>query len=120
MSIGQVRLIFRLPALRATKSNEETQVQTLAYVEWFTEMKTPDSDLRLFQVKRSTHNRQPRVSIIPIERIVQTVHLYPKLPTLAHNVTWSSTNVYEKASSFYVNPFLRHLDFVRFADALAL
>jgi hypothetical protein len=83
-------------------------------------MSGPTKDSRLFKVSISTRRHHQRASVIPIEYIVRSTHLIPKWPTSVLDTDWTSDNVYDKATTFYVNPYLRHDDFVRFEEARAL
>ena len=76
--------------------------------------------MRMLQVSRSTQNHCRRVSVIPVELILQSTHLFPKFPASVFNADWASEHVYQQATTFYVNPFIRHYDFFRFEDELAL
>ncbi len=81
--------------------------QHFAYVEWFTPFsKAPlDVDSRLFRVKKL---RDPKgiqkTSIVPVDYIRQSVHLFPKFGPVVPT-HWTSTNVLDEADIFYVNPF---------------
>ena len=48
--------------------------------------------------------RESGVSIIPISLILSSIQLFPKFGLQAP-VSWLSNHVFEKATSFYVNPF---------------
>ncbi|KAM6488883.1 hypothetical protein JOM56_015660, partial [Amanita muscaria] len=105
--VVQVRAIFQLPV------SFQTYNGTLAYVEWFTPLHSHVPDAGMYQIRRSTHMRQPRASVIPIEQIIRTCHLIPKfgqrVPT-----GWTSENALEQAERYYVNPDLRIHDFLLF------
>ena len=67
----------------------------------------------MYQVSRSTRSHRRRASIIPISQIEHSVHLIPKFGRVM-DVTWSMDNVLEVCKTFYVNPYVRHLDFLLF------
>ncbi|KAI0047576.1 hypothetical protein FA95DRAFT_1492341, partial [Auriscalpium vulgare] len=115
LTVCQVRVIFQLPHYY----HHGKWDGTLAYVEWFTKMNSPVPNLRLYQVSRSTRRGGRRASIIPVNHIQQSCHLFPKYPRSLDGTSLTSDKVYEQASQFYVNPFLRHLDFVHFQPALS-
>ncbi|KAI0058658.1 hypothetical protein BV25DRAFT_1871945 [Artomyces pyxidatus] len=115
----QVRILFDLPD-HLREGDLRNANKTFAYVEWFTKMATPGKDIRMFKVSPSTRQHRRRASIIPVDQILQSCHLFPAFPRSLKHSTWTADSVYEDATSFYVNPFLRHLDFVQFEDGLAL
>jgi hypothetical protein len=78
------------------------------------------ADLRVFKVSAASRAHQRYASVIPIHFILQSTHLIPEFPSSAFNTEWTSENVYQQAKTFFVNPFIRHYDFARFEDALAL
>lgn len=105
LRVAQVRLIFRLPEEHGIYS------QPLAYVHWFKSLTaTPVTDLGMFRVSLSSHNRRQRASIIPITQILRTCHLIPGYGGGVDH-TWTSESVLDQASFFYLNPYLRHHDF---------
>ncbi|KAM5544152.1 hypothetical protein V8D89_002201 [Ganoderma adspersum] len=100
---AQVRAILRLPL----SYGEHFQKDPVAYVEWFTPFHQPDVDTGMFQISYSSYNHRRRVSIIPV------IHLILKWGRHV-DPTWTSANVLDKCPRFYVNPYLRHQDFVLF------
>jgi hypothetical protein len=106
LRVAQVRLIFDLPA-------EFSQYDhPLAYVHWYTPLRhTPnDLDTNMFTISRSSHNHRQRASIIPVTKIIRSCHLAPKFGRKMPN-TWSSSTVLDDATTFFLNPYLRHHDF---------
>ena len=77
----------------------------LAYVEWFTPLGLPDSTTGMHVVKRSTCHHKQNSEIISIDDIVCGCHLMAKCGT---QVDKSSTtdDVLEKATQFYLNPYI--------------
>lgn len=78
----------------------------LAYVEWFTPFSRArkDQNSKLFKISRLMAQQERRVSIIPVSLIVSSIQLFPKFGPQAP-VAWTSSNVLENSTSFYVNPF---------------
>lgn len=78
-----------------------------AYVEWYTPFsKAPlDAKSRLFRIKRLYDpDGAQKASVVPVDYIRQSVHLFPKFgPSVP--TQWTSSNVLDKADIFYVNPF---------------
>lgn len=105
--VGQVRCIFSLPPA-AVKMLFPAGFphQHLAYIEWFTPFsRAPiDQNTKLFKISRLISNGERRVSVVPVSLILSSVHLFPKFGPQAP-VSWSSSNVLENASLFYVNMF---------------
>lgn len=102
LTVGQVRVIFSLP------QEYRWFEHSLAYVEWFTSFSAPVPDLGMYQVSRSTHSHCCHASIISVTQIV---HLILKFGRVM-NITWSVENVLEACKTFYVNPYVCHLDFL--------
>ena len=50
----------------------------LAYIEWFTPFRAPNSDTGFYSVSRSHQNWMLSAAIIPIDSIVSSCHLIPK------------------------------------------
>jgi hypothetical protein len=107
LTVGQVRVIFQLPGEFGMFEHP------LAYIEWFTAFQAPIPELGMYQVSRSSRRHRRRASIIPVTQIERSVHLIPKFGREI-DPTWSSDNVLELCKTFYVNPYLRHLDFLLF------
>ena len=107
ISVGQIRAIFKLPP--EFRSYEGT----LAYVEWFTPLRSFLKDVGMYQIRRSTHMGRPRASIIPIKQIIRTCHLQPKFGTRIP-VDWTSENVLLHTDTYLVNLDLCIHDFLLF------
>ncbi|KAJ6572677.1 hypothetical protein B0H10DRAFT_2444294 [Mycena sp. CBHHK59/15] len=77
LRIAQVRVIFQLPTHYPIKS-----AQPLAYVEWFTPLRTPNSIDGYYHVNRSTRKIRgqdgPYAEIITADRIVRNAMLVPQ------------------------------------------
>ncbi|KAH9923117.1 uncharacterized protein BXZ73DRAFT_91463 [Epithele typhae] len=97
LRVARVRAIFRMPAGFGTHFKHP-----LAYVECVNGM---------FRVSVSTNNYRRRSSIIPVTSIVRSCHL---IPVWGREVdrTWTTDNVLDKCERFFLNPYLRHHDFV--------
>ncbi len=65
----------------------------------------------MYSVARSTRQSRRFVSIIPIMQIVRTCHLIP-VYRRAMDRRMNSENALESGTRFYVNPYVRHHDFV--------
>ena len=107
LKVAQVRVIFALPEEYGTFQHP------LAYVEWFTPFCTPAQDLRMYQVSQSTRSGYWRASIIVVDQIERLIHLVPKFGRQVDR-TWTMDDVLELCKTFYVNPYLQHLDFLLF------
>lgn len=105
--MGRIRCIFILPAV-AMKMWFPTQAPShLAYVDWFMPFSSdlrPGKDHGLYKITRRVINGQQRSSIIPITLISQSIHLVPAFGSTAP-VEWTSSNVLDAATHFYVNSF---------------
>ncbi|KAJ3847772.1 hypothetical protein EV368DRAFT_50596, partial [Lentinula lateritia] len=108
IQVARVCLLFRLPSEIASFHHP------LAYVQWFKPFqKDPVKDLNLFKLSYSFRQHYPHCSIIPVTQIIQTCHLYP-VYGCSVDATWTSDNILDKCSSFYLNVYLRHRDFLLF------
>ena len=58
----------------------------------------------MYHVKRSIRDGERLVSILPIDRIRRSVSLFPRLGQTI-DPTWTSDNILEVCSEFYVNSF---------------
>ncbi|KAI9001505.1 hypothetical protein BD414DRAFT_406373 [Trametes punicea] len=107
LRVARVRAILRLPLTYG----EELTKDPVAFVEWFTPFRTQDVDSGMFPVSYSSRNHRRRVSIIPVTQIIRSCYLIPKWGRKV-DTTWTSANVLDKCTKFYVSPYLRHHDFV--------
>ena len=105
--VGQIRVLFALPS-----SMDDVSTEPLAYVEWFTKFTSPDQNHRMFRLNRSLEGGERIASIVPVSTIRRSVQLFPKFgPTVPEG--WSSNNVLENCTAFYLNPFTdRHMYFI--------
>ncbi|KAI0074295.1 hypothetical protein K474DRAFT_1601721 [Panus rudis PR-1116 ss-1] len=79
--------------------------QPLAYVEWYTPFTRVDPQTRMHYVARSTRNRLPNASVVKMEDIVAPCHLIPRCNAKIDH-SWSSDNILEVATHFFVNPYI--------------
>ncbi|KAI1781898.1 hypothetical protein LXA43DRAFT_907374 [Ganoderma leucocontextum] len=105
--VAQVRVVFKIPEKGMNslfpKIPPSERPQHLAYVEWFSNFEqSPHPDHGLYKVTRSLADR--RASIIPIDRIERSCHLFPNFGPVAPR-EWTSSNVLEKCSTFYLNAY---------------
>lgn len=106
LAIVQIRLIFQLPEIFGRYPHP------LVYVHWFKPLRDPIDSLGMFQVSFSSHNHQQRASVIPLTDVQQSCHLIPAFGRgSAKELGWTAETVLQEASSFYLNPYLRHYDF---------
>ena len=105
--VAQVRVVFQLPSKiirQVILSSEVTLPMHLAYVEWFSPIPTtPESNSLLYKVSRLTQDSRNLASIIPINTILCSVHLFPRFRQ--DTLTWNTFSVLELCPSFYINPF---------------
>ncbi|RDX46169.1 hypothetical protein OH76DRAFT_1356587 [Lentinus brumalis] len=106
LCVARVRAIFRLPEAYGPRFKDP-----VTYVEWFTSLRQLDAETGMFKISKSTRNHRRRSSIIPITQIIRSCHLIPVWGK-AMDRTWNSRNVLDRCSRFFVNPYLRHHDFV--------
>ena len=78
----------------------------LAYVEWFTpfESNTTTSHL-LYDIERAMDDAgKPIASIIPLDNISRSIHLFPHFDFPVSR-DWASETVLDNCNEFYVNSF---------------
>ncbi|KAJ6616602.1 hypothetical protein B0H10DRAFT_1799063 [Mycena sp. CBHHK59/15] len=106
--VGQVRVVFSLPERSLSKLfRPNVHVpKYLAYVEWFTAFKSqPEPNHLMYQISRQKNRQGERLaSIIPIDNIRRSVHLFPKFGRVAPR-EWTSSNVLDKCPTFFVSCF---------------
>ena len=111
-------MVFELPnrVIPEVFSTLDTPPGHLAYVEWFTPLpRRPDPKHGMYRVSRVMENGRRSASVIPVESIIQSVHLIPQFGPVVPR-EWHSFTVLELCNSFYVNPFAdvhSYLTFVR-------
>ncbi|KAI1790350.1 hypothetical protein LXA43DRAFT_891155 [Ganoderma leucocontextum] len=109
LRVARVRAIFRIPEHYGVEFREP-----VAFVEWFTPFRhAPDPDTGMFKVSHSSQTHRRRVSIVCLSQIVRSCHLIPVWGKSVDR-SWMSDNVLERCKQFYVNPYLRHHDFILF------
>ncbi|KAJ7630322.1 hypothetical protein FB45DRAFT_978715 [Roridomyces roridus] len=105
--VGRVRAIFALPV-------EYGLIPTpLAYIEWYTPLTQLDPNLGMYKITPATQAHRRRASIIPITQISRSCHLIPRF-TRKIDRTLTTHNVLDRCKVFYINCYLRHVDFVLF------
>ena len=105
--VGQIRVVFSLPEDEARAPSER-----LAYVEWFSKFASPESDHGMHKLKRSVEGGTRVASIIPVSSIRRSAHLFPRFGRVIPE-NWTSNNVLEDCSTFYLNPFVdRNMYFI--------
>ena len=116
--IAQVRVVFKIPEMAINlvfPSDDTIPPKHLAYVEWFKPISaTPDPVNQLYKVSRVFRNGERHASIIPVENILCSVHLFPQFGTNTPQ-EWDSSTVLELCPNFYVNPFANRNSFLRFS-----
>jgi hypothetical protein len=80
----------------------------LMYVEWFTPLGRPETFTGMHIVSRSTRFYRQNAAIILADRIIRNCHLVGKCGLII-NHDWTTDNVLDIASHFYINPYI-HLD----------
>ena len=90
---------FLFPQLPPSRRPEH-----LAYIEWFTPFTTPRPDHGLYKVSRALRQGARLGSVIPIDQLERSCHLFPDFGAVAPR-EWTSSNVLEMCPTFYVNSF---------------
>jgi hypothetical protein len=114
--IAQVRVVFQIPrrAIHDVAPSFDTSPH-LAYVEWFSPLAAaPDPKHKMYKLTRATQNGRRSASIIQVDTILGSVHLFPRFGTTTPR-EWNNFTVLEQCTSFYVNPFAHVDSYLRFA-----
>jgi hypothetical protein len=103
----QVQAIFSLPeqSIKQLFLPHFMPPCHLAYVEWFSPFSANlEPNHLMYKVSRTIRDGQRIASVIPIQGIQRSTHLFPKFdPSLLS--TWTSDNVLENCNTFFVNPW---------------
>ena len=111
--VGRVRVIFALPKREVSDLFSADKVGTvpshLAYIEWFTPFRQPEAHHGMYRISLDIRSNVREASIIPLSQIRRSIHLFPHFGLQVPR-EWSSANVLDKSSKFYVNSFTdRHV-----------
>ncbi|KAK0243557.1 hypothetical protein EDD85DRAFT_919323 [Armillaria nabsnona] len=109
LHVAQVHAIFDLP------SELGEFAQPLAYVEWFTPLRRIDEATGMFKIQRSLRAGRPHSVVIPVTYISRSCHLSPSSGR-SIDPQYTSDNILESCSTFFLNPYLRHINFVLLRD----
>ncbi|KAI9439121.1 hypothetical protein H4582DRAFT_2056961 [Lactarius indigo] len=113
--IGQVRVVFQIPSKVIRDVFLNNAPTHLAYIEWFSPLSPrPDVNHLMYKVSRSVQGGRRRATVIPVDRIMGSVHLIPRFGR-ATPQDWNSFSVLEKCSTFYVNSFSDRDNYLRFS-----
>ncbi|KAN0136686.1 hypothetical protein V8E53_005456 [Lactarius tabidus] len=86
--IAQVCMVFQLPtrSIPDLFPSLATAPSHLAYVEWFSPIPaTPDANSSLYKVSRVMCHGRRQASIIPVQSIISSVHLFPRFGQQMHD-----------------------------------
>ncbi|KAI6095123.1 hypothetical protein EDD17DRAFT_1772574 [Pisolithus thermaeus] len=100
LCIAEIRVIFKLPG------HLGNYLHPLAYVHWFKPLTHFDRSVGMFHATRSTQQRLPNASIIPVHHLVQPCHLIPRFPNVAINPHWTQGHAMTDANVFYLNKYI--------------
>lgn len=119
LRVARVRAIFKLPDTFGKAVAE----QTVAYVEWFTELRQLDRAVGMYEISpwmRRRNDQEYRVySIIPVANFVRSCHLIPRWGDKKLLVqTANDERSRAHTGRFYVNTYARHSDFVYYRHVL--
>ena len=104
--VAQVKVIFSLPKNTGLFAPTTHIPQYLAYVEWFSSFRSnTDTSHLLYEIERAYNNQgNPIASIIPLQNISRSIHLFPHFDFPVSR-KWASETVLNDSERFYVNNF---------------
>ena len=106
MRIGRLRVIFKFPNQQNNNYIFNLPSTPLAYVEWYSMLaESAHADHLMYQItclKKRADGTIPG-SIVPLSHIHQSCHLIPKFSPTSEENGWTSMNVLDNASTFYLN-----------------
>ncbi|KAI0258534.1 hypothetical protein BC834DRAFT_926493 [Gloeopeniophorella convolvens] len=108
--VAQLCAVFSLPRTAEGLFPEGVSPPPyLAYIEWFSPfLRSADNTHGMYRISCSFKGEKRAACLAPCFCYASTVHLYSCLGPVVPP-TWTSDNILEECSSFYVNPFLdRH------------
>ncbi|TDL16783.1 hypothetical protein BD410DRAFT_730882 [Rickenella mellea] len=100
LRVAEIRVIFTLPSYLGHWPHP------LVYLHWFKPLTSCDEQLGMYKISRSTRNLEPNSEIISADRIYRACHLIPRFGAGSVDPSWTSANVTQKATEFYVNPYI--------------
>ncbi|KAI0643893.1 hypothetical protein C8Q79DRAFT_914885 [Trametes meyenii] len=112
LRVARIRLIFQLPQQLNPVAFSITD--PLTYVEWFTPFQVVDGPTGMYVVLPSMRQHQRNASVIPITDIQRTCHLIPCWGKRIDRQVVEGDVLDNTAMKFFVNPYLRHHNFVLF------
>ncbi|KAI5990447.1 hypothetical protein EDD15DRAFT_2170319 [Pisolithus albus] len=110
LRVPEIHVIFRLPPHLGSYPHP------LVYVHWFKALNHFDSSVGMFRAIRSTQQRRPNATVIPIHHLIQPCHLIPKFPNGAVNPRWVQGHAMTDADVFYLNRYIDFSIFDRYHD----
>ncbi|KAJ7312316.1 hypothetical protein DFH08DRAFT_717847 [Mycena albidolilacea] len=101
--VGRVRVVFKLSKqVTAALFPGVPPPGHLAYVEWFSAFsRRHEPNHLMYKISRL---EERIASIIPIENIRRSIHLFPQFGHVVPR-SWTSQNVLDSATKFYVSPW---------------
>ena len=100
-------MLFKLPPQFGTFPHP------LAYIEWFTPLRDPEPIIGMYKISQSTRNHCQNAAIVRVSDIMEDTHLSAFIQGEI-DPTWTSDNVLEVGTHFYVN---RYIDINRFSTS---
>ncbi|KAJ6518548.1 hypothetical protein DFH09DRAFT_939845, partial [Mycena vulgaris] len=85
----------------------------LTYIEWYKPLTQFDADLGRYKIAPAFQQHGRRASIIPVTQIARSCHLILRFPRKVDR-TLSTDDILDRCQSFYLNCYLRHINFVLF------
>lgn len=110
--VAQIRVIFQIPekakASLFPRLDPGCRPRHLAYVEWFSRPGAAagaDPDHGLYRVSRSVRHGSRLASVIAVDDIERSCHLFPEFGPVATR-EWTTDNVLERCPTFLLNTFV--------------
>ncbi len=101
LRVARVRALFELPSCFGTFPHP------LVYVHWYRPLTSIDPLTGMYRITPSTRNNLPNSEVICLDQIWGTCLLIPQFGSTVP-VSWTTGNVLDLGSKYYLNKYLDH------------
>ena len=113
LRVARVRVLFDLPPQFGVFPHP------LVYVHWYRPLTTLDPATAMYHVTPSTRHNLPNSEVISVDKIWQGCVLIPQFGSTSVPVSWTTGNVLDLASKFYLDKYLDPHIFQEYEECLS-